>query len=118
MFFGSRSRHFEYARQNREKSTQAEEKLWEEIKRKKFKNLKFRRQHPVGIFILDFYCHALKLAIEVDGAYHLDETQKEYDLNRTKMLGEAGIMEMRFTNDEIMSSLDEVLKKVEAMVGS
>ena len=80
MFFGTYSRNFEYARENRMKSTPAEEQLWTELKNKKLKGLKFRRQHPVGIFILDFYCHSAKLAIELDGGYHLSVEQKEYDM--------------------------------------
>ena len=118
MFFGTYSRNFEYARENRIKSTPAEEQLWTELKNKKLKGLKFRRQHPVGIFILDFYCHSAKLAIELDGGYHLSVEQKEYDSNRTAMLQEAGISEIRFSNSEISNNLSDVLEKIVNIIES
>lgn len=61
---------------------------------------KFRRQHPFGRFILDFYCHEKKLAIEIDGGYHLDEAQQQYDALRTEYLREMGVREIRFSNEE------------------
>jgi len=118
MFFGTYSRNFEYARENRMKSTPAEEQLWTELKNKKLKGLKFRRQHPVGIFILDFYCHSAKLAIELDGGYHLSVEQKEYDSNRAAMLQEAGISEIRFSNSEILNNLSDVLEKIVNIIES
>ena len=71
-------------------------------------NVKFRRQHPVDIFVLDFYCHELKLAIEVDGEIHLSTEAREYDEGRTYELEKYGIKILRFTNKEIYENLDNV----------
>ncbi|MDX9948512.1 MAG: endonuclease domain-containing protein [Bacteroidales bacterium] len=70
--------------------------------------VKFRRQHPVDIFVLDFYCHELKLAIEVDGEIHLSTEVREYDEGRTYELEKFGIKILRFTNEQIFENLDEV----------
>ncbi|HOY19832.1 MAG TPA: endonuclease domain-containing protein [Haliscomenobacter sp.] len=109
MYYGALTRNFEYAKQNRVNSTPAESALWEELRNKKLKGYKFRRQHPVGIFILDFYCHAAKLAIEIDGEYHLEQEQQLYDRARTELLYQAGIKELRFTNQDILTNLPSVL---------
>lgn len=109
MYYGALTRNFEYAKQNRVDSTPAESALWEELRNKKLKGYKFRRQHPVGIFILDFYCHAAKLAIEIDGEYHLEQEQQLYDRARTELLYQAGIKELRFTNQDILTNLPSVL---------
>ena len=70
--------------------------------------VKFGRQHPVDIFVLDFYCHKLKLAIEVDGEIHLSAEVREYDEGRTYELEKFGIKILRFTNKQIFENLDEV----------
>jgi very-short-patch-repair endonuclease len=114
LFFGAPGRIFEYARQNREKPTPAEAALWAELSGKKIKGLRFRRQHPIGVFIVDFYSHAAKLAIEIDGAYHFEANQMEYDQNRTALLQEVGIREIRFTNEAV---LGDVAKVLEVIVG-
>ncbi len=116
MYYGAPARVFEYARQNRGKLTPAESVLWEAIKNKKLKGCKFRRQHPIGIFIVDFYCHEMALAIEIDGKYHEEEIQQEYDNNRTKLLEEAGIFELRFRNEEVLNDLNSVLAKIEQFI--
>jgi very-short-patch-repair endonuclease len=112
MYYGALTRNFEYAKQNRVNSTPAESALWEELRNKKLKGFKFRRQHPVGIFILDFYCHAAKLAIEIDGEYHLEQEQQIYDRARTELLNQAGIKELRFTNQDILTNLPSVLETI------
>ncbi len=112
MYYGALTRNFEYAKQNRVNSTPAESALWEELRNKKLKGYKFRRQHPVGIFILDFYCHAAKLAIEIDGEYHLEQEQQLYDRARTELLNQAGIKELRFTNQDILTNLPSVLDAI------
>jgi len=80
------------------------------------KGLKFRRQHPVHIFILDFYCHERKLAIEVDGGVHKAIEQSERDENRTYELEHIGISVLRFTNEEVEKHINEVLKRIEEAV--
>jgi 5-methyltetrahydrofolate--homocysteine methyltransferase/ATP-dependent helicase HrpA len=70
----------------------------------------FRRQHPFGIYILDFYCFEAKLVIEIDGIIH--EYQQDYDMERTKDLEASGLIVMRFTNSDIEERLDLVLDKI------
>ncbi|HEX5726099.1 MAG TPA: endonuclease domain-containing protein [Longimicrobiaceae bacterium] len=100
------------ARELRREPTPAEARLWEALRRDQFLGLRFRRQHPVGRFVLDFYCARHKLCIEVDGAYH--ERQPERDAERTAVLAAAGYTVLRFTNEEVISDLDLVLRRIEA----
>lgn len=77
MHFDAPPKAFEYARKNRVKPTETEARLWEAIKGKSLAKNKCRRQHPIGKYIVDFYCHAKRLAVEIDGGYHLTaETKK------------------------------------------
>ena len=71
--------------------------------------MKFRRQRAIGFFVVDFICVAAKLIIEVDGEIHLTPEQAEYDTGRTFTLTELGCRELRFTNQQVLISLDEVL---------
>jgi very-short-patch-repair endonuclease len=102
---------FANARKLRENMTEAETLLWEHLKKKPF-GLKFRRQHPINYFILDFYCHKERLSIELDGPYHLDEEQKEKDKERTNYLKGVGIRELRFKNQLIINDFDLVIKTI------
>jgi len=77
-------------------------------------NLKFRRQHPFGNYVLDFYCHELKLFIEAEGSIHQAKDIAEYDTDRTKVLNENGITVLRFSNEAIMNSIETVINKIEA----
>lgn len=112
MHFGASPGIFEKAKALRNNMTLAESKLWEKLSKKQLMGLKFRRQHPVSAFIADFYCHALKLVIEVDGKYHDDSEQLDYDHGRTCELNKLGIIVMRFTNEAIIRDINEVLKRV------
>jgi very-short-patch-repair endonuclease len=108
MFYGASRNTFEKAHALRNNMTNAELVLWKRLKdRRRFK-VRFRRQHPVDIFILDFYCHELRLAIEVDGKIHHKNEILEYDKGRTHDLEKLGIKLIRFTNDQIFNNLDEV----------
>jgi ATP-dependent DNA helicase RecQ len=100
-----------YARENRKQPTPAEHKLWQELRGSK-QGKKFRRQHAITFFIVDFICVAAKLIIEIDGEIHLTPEQAEYDLGRTFTLTELGYHELRFTNQQVLNSLDEVLAKI------
>ena len=93
--------------------TKAEAVLWKKLKDRNVFNTKFRRQHPVSIFIVDFYCHEYKLVIEVDGDIHNDEIACQYDLGRTEVLNKFGLKVIRFTNNQILYSLDSVIKKIQ-----
>ena len=92
--------------------TEAEKQLWNRIKEKQILGLQFRRQHPINIFIADFYCHKIALVIEVDGGVHLNQDQKERDEGRDYFMKELGLKVLRFTNDEIFNDLDEVVNKI------
>ncbi|HAD13378.1 MAG TPA: hypothetical protein DCF33_13185 [Saprospirales bacterium] len=103
---------FQYAFKNRETATKAEEVLWNALKGKKLGGYKFRRQHPASRYILDFYCHAVKMAIEVDGGYHFNEEQQRYDNQRSADLLDLGIKVIRFTNEHVLNDLEAVLNAI------
>lgn len=92
--------------------TPAEAALWTMLKGKQFEGRKFRRQHSVGYYILDFYCPAEKLAIELDGEPHFQEKQMKYDEKRTKYLNSVGITVVRFENKEVFQSPEGVLAEI------
>jgi very-short-patch-repair endonuclease len=97
------------ARYLRHEETKAEKILWKEIRNRKL-GVKFRRQHPVDKFILDFYAPEIKLGIELDGFSHKENT--EYDKLRTEYLKSKGIKIIRFWNSEIENNLKEVIFKI------
>ncbi|MCB9105955.1 MAG: endonuclease domain-containing protein [Anaerolineales bacterium] len=90
--------------------TPAETALWERLKNKQLYGLKFRRQHPLHHFILDFYCHAHKLVIEVDGGIH--QQQSDYDEARTEWLTQRDFKVIRFTNEEVLKNIEAVLQTI------
>ena len=98
------------ARQLRQQLTPAETRLWEAIRNRQLNGLRFRCQHPVGRFIVDFYCPAYKLAVEIDGDVHLERV--EYDTARTDRLEDYGYRVIRFKNDEVLTNLDRVLNAI------
>ena len=106
----SRPSTYENARDLRKVQTKAEGKLWEGLRNGKVDDLKFRRQHAFDDYILDFYCHKIKLAIEVDGAVHNDAEVAAYDKVRTKNLNDNGITVLRFTNDEVEKNIKSVIQ--------
>ncbi len=87
--------------------TPGERLLWERLKSKQLEGYKFRCQHPIYRYILDFYCDEKLLAIEVDGNVHKE--RKDYDEYRDDFLKSLGIQTMRFDNDKIMKNIDSVL---------
>jgi very-short-patch-repair endonuclease len=110
---GTTSEIQQIAKKLRHNLTPAEAILWEALRGKKLKGLKFRCQHPVGFFILDFYCPSLKLVIEVDGSSH--NSKEEYDQERTKKLNQYGYTVLRFTNEEVMTDISRVLAEIETV---
>lgn len=100
------------ARENRKAMTTAEHRLWDAIRARKLVGLKFRKQHPLDHYIIDFYCVEQMLAIEVDGGVHLFHEQQELDQERTRFLQTKGIRVLRFTNEEILNQLDCVLERI------
>jgi very-short-patch-repair endonuclease len=98
------------ARELRREQTPAERRLWARLRRKQLYGLRFRRQHPIGSFIVDFCCVAHKLVVEIDG--HSHGAQVEYDETRTAWLEERGYKVVRFTNDQVHRHLDAVLAEI------
>jgi len=98
------------AKQMRHEMTPAESTLWQALQGRSLQELRFRAQHPVGRFILDFYCPAYKLAVEADGEVHVE--QAERDAERTAHLVGHGYRVLRFQNAEIENNLPEVLRRI------
>ncbi|MBU3012672.1 DUF559 domain-containing protein [Polaribacter vadi] len=97
--------------ERKKKTTEAEQILWEQLRIKKLDS-KFRRQHIVDEFIVDFICIEKNLIIEVDGKYHNTKEQQEADNLRTKILQELGFKVIRFTNEEVIGNVDSTIKKI------
>ena len=106
---------YQRARELRNNSTHAEEILWSYLKGKP-SGYKFRRQHPYSIYILDFYCHSLKLVIEVDGNIHDREDVKRNDQQRQALLEKDKLIVIRFSNDELEQNPEQVLKRIEEFI--
>ena len=98
------------AKELREEVTPMEEKLWQAVRSKRLGGFKFRRQHPIGPYIVDFFCFAKRLVIEIDGEVH--QQQKDYDEARTLDLNDRGYSVLRFTNEEVDRRFDQVLKTI------
>jgi very-short-patch-repair endonuclease len=113
MYYGADSETLRAAHILRRSITKAEAVLWKKLRDRNVFSIKFRRQHPVCNFIVDFYCHEYKLVIEVDGDIHNDEIASQYDLGRTEALNNFGLKVIRFTNNQILYSLDSVIEKIQ-----
>ncbi|MCP5093935.1 MAG: endonuclease domain-containing protein [Chloroflexi bacterium] len=98
------------AREMRRMPTEPERRLWQKLRRKQLAGYKFRRQHPIGRFIVDFYCHQARLVVEVDGGSHTD--QAAYDAARTAWLATQEIRVIRFSNQAVMQNMDDVLQTI------
>ena len=113
IYYGASPKTLAKAHDLRMDMTIQEKILWQKLRNKKVLGFKFRRQHAIAQFIADFYCHKAKLVIEIDGGYHLDEAQKEYDQNRTDELGNYGIKVLRFSNKEVELRIESVIQTIE-----
>ncbi|MDZ4184772.1 MAG: N-6 DNA methylase, partial [Desulfuromonadales bacterium] len=102
----------EEARLLREKQTPAEEMMWELLRNHKFMDLKFRRQHQIGDYIADFYCHDKRLVIELDGEVHATEERQKKDHKRDSYLTSCGFQVLRFKNNELLNSPQHVLDAI------
>ena len=112
MWKGAPSDSFSKAQLLRRNETIAEKLLWEKLRNNQLEGLKFRRQHPVNIYIADFYCHKFKLIIELDGDYHDQEEQKQKDEVRTEVLRLNGLKIIRFKNEEVEQDINQVLTTI------
>jgi very-short-patch-repair endonuclease len=92
--------------------TPTEAALWKQLRGRQLNGYKFRRQHPVGRFVLDFYCDEVQLAVEIDGAVHLDSDQALADREREEILQERGIRFLRFTATQVAEDMGRVLEGI------
>ena len=100
------------AKNLRREATPAERVLWESLRSRRLHGLKFRFQHPVETFILDFYCPACKLVVELDGGVHDDPDVAEHDALRSAWIEAHGYRVIRFRNEEVHQSLSSVLERI------
>ena len=112
MWKGAPSSSFEKAKALRMRETKSEKILWDKLKNNQLDGLKFRRQHPISLYIADFYCHKFKLIIELDGKYHEEKEQKIKDQERDEVLKLNGLDILRFKNEEVEKNIDNVLIKI------
>ncbi len=99
----------------RKKMTGCEKILWEKLRKRKLNNKYFRRQHPYGIYILDFFCFETNLAIEIDGKVH--DYHGNYDCERTRYLESSGLKVIRFRNEDIETRIEWVIKVISKYTG-
>ncbi|MEO6733678.1 MAG: acetylglutamate kinase [Ferruginibacter sp.] len=117
MYYGASPMLFELAKQLRGRMTVAEEILWDKIKINEW-HLKFRRQHPIALYVADFYCHKLKLVIELDGGHHENREVKIYDEARERDIEQFGITVLRFKNEEVTFDIEGVLTKISSKIAA
>jgi len=100
----------------RKNQTDAEKALWKHIRGRQVHGLRFLRQYSIGMYILDFYCPHVQLAIELDGGQHNQEDQRDYDAERSVYLHAQGTTVMRFWNHEVHQHMDAVLMRISEWV--
>ena len=115
MFYGAVKPIFQRAEELRKNPTHTELLLWQYLKANQL-GVRFKRQHPIWMYIADFYCHRLRLVIEVDGSIHKAEDVKESDKIREEDIISFGIKVVRFNNDEIKNDVESVVEKIKAIV--
>jgi very-short-patch-repair endonuclease len=114
IYFGAGPELLRIAGDLRKSMTKAEKVLWERLRGRQVKGYRFRRQHPVKDFIVDFFCYDAMLSIEVDGEVHNDSYQNERDEQRKMILKRLGINELRYTNEQVLNQIDKVIKEIES----
>ena len=106
---------FQIAERLRRDMTVPEKIIWDRVCKNQL-GVRIRRQHPVWKFIADFYCHEIKLVIEIDGGIHLHSENKEYDISRDIIFKEFKIEILRFTNAEVINEPDLVIEKIKRTI--
>ena len=114
MHYGASMETFQIAERLRREMTATEKMIWKKVANRQL-GVRIRRQHPIWKFIADFYCHEVKLVIEIDGGIHLPE-YKEYDISRGIILKEFQIEILRFTNDEVIKETSLVIEKIKSTI--
>ena len=112
MFYNAPDILFEFAKNMRNNPTEAECFLWNYISKNQIQGVRFKRQHPVLYFIADFYCHKAKLIVEIDGDYHLEPGQYQYDVSRDMELELLGVKVLRFSNKQVLFEIENVLQLI------
>jgi very-short-patch-repair endonuclease len=108
---GSR-RQIALARKLRQSQTDAEKALWAKLKTRQLEGIKFRRQQPLGPYIIDFISFERKIIVELDGGQHNERRAKERDRERTAWLKERGYQVLRFWDNEVLVNIEGVLEKI------
>lgn len=103
------------ARELRKRETIPEKIIWTFLRNRHFLNLKFRRQHQIGLYVVDFYCDELKLILELDGSVHFNKEQKERDKFRDEYLKSEGFTVFRFENNVVLYNLELLFEKIEKL---
>ncbi len=115
MFYGAVKPIFARAEELRKNPTAAEKLLWLQLKKNQL-GVRFKRQHPIWMYIADFYCHELKLVIEVDGSIHNVKEIMEYDILREEDISSFGIKVIRFRNSEIRTGITTVIERINGII--
>ena len=115
MHYGATTEIFQIAERLRRDMTAPEKIIWDRVCKNQL-GVRIRRQHPVWKFIADFYCHEVRLVIEIDGGIHLRSENREYDISRDIILKEFQIEILRFTNDEVINKTDRVIEKIKGTI--
>ena len=100
------------AKAQRAQMSDAERKIWHAVRARRLGGLKFRRQHPIGPYIADFYCAEARLVVEVDGNHHFEAAQAEHDELRDAWMTTQGLTVVRFTVHEVLEKIDEVKARI------
>lgn len=100
------------ARALRAAQTEVERRLWQRLRNHQLKGAKFRRQGPIGSYIVDFFCHEARLVVELDGSQHGEQRERRADQSRTEYLEGEGYRVLRFWNEEVLSNIDGVLETI------
>jgi very-short-patch-repair endonuclease len=112
MFYDAPVSIFKKAAMLRRNQTRHERLLWDRLKANQILGLRFKPQHPIDLFVVDFYCHQCKLVIEIDGESHLRKEEIFRDQIKTEILTNLGLMIVRFTNEEVENNIDFVIARL------
>ncbi|HTB06104.1 MAG TPA: endonuclease domain-containing protein [Bacteroidia bacterium] len=113
-YYGASTEILRRAEELRKNMTDAEMALWKRLEKNQLNGLRFRAQHPIGKFIVDFYCHSAKLVIELDGEIHKNKVLAERDEGRQYELEKWDLKVIRFKNEEVLTNIENVIKAIES----
>lgn len=116
MYFGAKPELFRLAEHMRKNPTFAEALLWKNLKKFRTSGFIFRRQHPIDFYIADFYCHKVKMVIEVDGDIHFNDLNIKYDDSRSGELERFGIKVIRFKNNQVINNISQVITNIKLII--